>query len=82
MQSKLDSLIEASLNTFIGFVIAFISQLIIFPIVGIDVTLGQNFILTVLFTLVSIIRNYVIRRYFNKKNLNHNLEKIQRGNSL
>ena len=78
MQSKLDSLSEAIFNTFIGFVIAFISQLIIFPIVGIDVTLGQNFILTILFTLVSIIRNYVIRRYFNKKNLNHNLEKIQR----
>ena len=67
MQSKLESLTEAIINTFIGFVIAFISQLIIFPIVGIDVTLGQNFILTVLFTLVSIIRNYVIRRYFNKK---------------
>ena len=67
MQSKLESLTEAVINTFIGFVIAFISQLIIFPIVGIDVTLGQNFILTVLFTLVSIIRNYVIRRYFNKK---------------
>ena len=78
MQSKLESLSEAIINTFIGFVIAFISQLIIFPIVGIDVTLGQNFILTVLFTLVSIIRNYVIRRYFNKKNLNHNLQKIQR----
>ena len=67
MQSKLDSLIEASINTFLGFVIAFISQLVFFPIVGIEVTLGQNFILTVLFTLVSIIRNYVIRRYFNKK---------------
>ena len=67
MQSKLESLYEAVINTFIGFVIAFISQLIIFPIVGIDVTLGRNFILTVLFTLVSIIRTYIIRRYFNKK---------------
>ena len=67
MQSKLDSLIEASFNTFIGFVIAFISQLVFFPIVGIEVTLEQNFILTVLFRLVSIIRTYIIRRYFNKK---------------
>jgi hypothetical protein len=53
MQSKLESLTEAIINTFIGFVIAFISQLVFFPIVGIDVTLGQNFILTILFTLVS-----------------------------
>ncbi len=67
MQSKLESLSEAVLNTFIGFVIAFISQLVFFPIVGIDVSLSQNFILTVLFTLVSIIRTYIIRRYFNKK---------------
>ena len=67
MQSKLDSLTEAIINTFIGFVIAFISQLVFFPIVGIDVTLGQNLILTVLFTLVSIVRTYIIRRYFNKK---------------
>ena len=67
MQTKLDSLTEAVINTFIGFVIAFISQLVFFPIVGIDVTLGQNLILTVLFTLVSIVRTYIIRRYFNKK---------------
>mgnify|MGYP003452101944 FL=1 len=67
MQSKLDSLIEASTNVFIGFVIAFISQLVFFPIVGIEANLEQNFILTVLFTLVSIIRGYIIRRYFNKK---------------
>ena len=74
MQTKLESLTEAVINTFIGFVIAFISQLIIFPIVGVDVTLGQNFILTILFTLVSIIRTYIIRRYFNKKSKS----KIQR----
>lgn len=67
MQSKLESLYEASINIFIGFVIAFISQLVFFPIVGIEVTLDQNFILTVLFTLVSIIRTYIVRRYFNKK---------------
>ncbi len=67
MQSKLESLYEASINTFLGFVIAFISQLVFFPIVGIEVTLVQNFILTVLFTLVSIIRTYIVRRFFNKK---------------
>ena len=78
MQSKLESLSEAIINTFIGFVIAFISQLVFFPIVGIEATLDQNFILTVLFTLVSIIRGYIVRRFFNKKNLNHNLQKFQR----
>ena len=76
MQTKLESLTEAVINTFIGFVIAFISQLIIFPIVSVDVTLGQNFILTILFTLVSIIRTYIIRRYFNKKSKSKNSKGI------
>ena len=76
MQTKLESLTEAVINTFIGFVIAFILQLIIFPIVGVDVTLGQNFILTILFTLVSIIRTYIIRRYFNKKSKSKNSKGI------
>ena len=80
MQSKLESLYEASINTFLGFVIAFISQLVFFPIVGIEVTLSQNFILTVLFTLVSIIRTYAVRRYFNKKSCSKNSKGVD--NSL
>ena len=80
MQSKLESLTEAIINTFTGFVIAFISQLVFFPIVGIEVTLSQNFILTVLFTLVSIIRIYIIRRFFNKKSCSKNSKGVD--NSL
>ena len=79
MQSKLESLTEAIINTFIGFVIAFISQLVFFPIVGIEANLAQNLILTVLFTSVSIIRTYIIRRYFNKKSKS---KIFKGGNSL
>lgn len=65
-QSKLDSLIEALLSTFIGFVVSFTANLVLMPILGIPVSLSQNFILTVAFTFVSVARSYLVRRFANK----------------
>ena len=65
-QSKLDSLIEALLSTFIGFIVSFTANLILMPMLGIPVSLSQNFILTVAFTFVSVARSYLVRRWANK----------------
>ena len=65
-QSKIDSLIEALLSTFIGFVVSFTANLMLMPILGIPVSLSQNFILTVAFTFVSVARSYLVRRFANK----------------
>ena len=65
-QSKLDSLIEALLSTFIGFIVSFTANLILMPMLGIPVSLSQNFILTVAFTFVSVARSYFLRRWANK----------------
>ena len=65
-QSKLDSLIEALLSTFIGFIVSFTVNLILMPMLGIPVSLSQNFILTVAFTFVSVARSYLVRRFANK----------------
>ena len=65
-QSKLDSLIEALLSTFIGFVVSFTANLMLMPMLGIPVSLSQNFILTVAFTFVSVARGYLVRRWANK----------------
>lgn len=64
-QTKLESLAEVIINVAIGWVIAFLAQLIIFPMFGINVTLGEQLSISVIFTAVSIIRSYVIRRWFN-----------------
>lgn len=66
-QSKLESLIEVSINTFIGFVIAVFSQIIIFPFFGIIVPISTNIWIGIWFTFVSVIRSYIIRRYFNNR---------------
>ena len=64
-QSKLESLAEVILNVGIGWVIALMTQLIVFPLFGIYVTVGEQLSISVIFTAVSIIRGYVIRRWFN-----------------
>lgn len=65
-QSKFVSFIEALVNTTIGYVIALSSQLIIFPKYNIHISVETNVKLTLWFTLISIIRSYIIRRFFNK----------------
>ena len=65
MQSKLSSLYEAILNTIIGYVIAFIAQLIVYPIYGHSFTLGQNLQIGLIFMALSLARSYIIRRWFN-----------------
>ncbi len=64
-QTKLESLAEVLINVAIGWGIAFITQLIVFPLFGIHVPLSSQFWISVIFTIVSIIRGYVIRRWFN-----------------
>ena len=64
-QSKKHSLLEAVTSTLIGMGVSFTAQIIIFPIMGIDVRIEQNLILTTLFTAISIIRGYFVRRFFD-----------------
>lgn len=64
-QSRLESLAEVTLNVAIGWVVALLTQLIVFPLFGINVTVGEQLSISVIFTAVSIIRSYVIRRWFN-----------------
>lgn len=65
-QSKLSSLIESLINILIGYVVALLSQLAIFPMVGIHIPLSTNIEIGAWFTLISLVRSYVIRRWFNK----------------
>lgn len=66
-QSRLESLAEASINTAIGFGVALASQLVVFPLVGVEVPLQTNLHIGAWFTLISIVRGYVIRRWFNAR---------------
>ena len=67
MQSKLHSFLESVTNIAIGYGVAFISQLIVFPLVGVEASIKQNLLIGLYFTLISLTRSYVIRRWFTKR---------------
>jgi hypothetical protein len=67
MQTRLESLIETFINIAIGYVVAICSQMLIFPYFGIDIPLSTNLALGGFFTVISIIRSYLVRRYFNSR---------------
>jgi hypothetical protein len=64
-QSKLGSFIEAWVNVAIGFSINFAANLLIFPMFGMHISLSNNFLMGCIYTLISVVRSYAIRRWFN-----------------
>lgn len=66
-QSRLGSFIETVANTFIGFVATLAAQLVIYPIFDIHISFVSNLWMTCWFTFASILRGYVLRRWFNNR---------------
>lgn len=67
MQTRKHSLIESITNVAIGYVVALASQLAIFPVFGIHVTINDNLLIGAWFTAISIARSYVVRRWFTRR---------------
>jgi len=65
MQTKLQSLKESFINILIGYLTALLSQILIFPLFDIIVPFTDNLLIGLYFTIISLIRSYLIRRYFN-----------------
>ena len=66
-QTRVGSLVEACINVLIGFTINFFANLVILPLIGFHITVGQNIFIGVLYTIVSVARSYAIRRWFNAR---------------
>ena len=64
-QTRLGSLIEVCINIAIGFSINWIANMYIMPLYGFQITGGQAFSMGLIFTVISVVRSYVIRRWFN-----------------
>jgi hypothetical protein len=63
-QSRRMSLVEAVTNVVVGFAVALLTQIIVFPLFDLEVTLGENLAIGALFTGASLCRAYVLRRLF------------------
>jgi len=64
-QSRAMSATETIASTAIGFIVAMLAQKIILPLFGLHASNSDHFWIAVLFTFVSIVRGYCVRRLFN-----------------
>ena len=58
------SLVESLTNVAVGFGIAVVTQVVVFPWFGLRTSLSDDLAIGALFTVVSIIRSYILRRLF------------------
>lgn len=65
-QSRRHSACESLANTAIGFGVAMAAQIMVFPLFGIRIGIADNAAISVIFTGISIVRGYVVRRAFNR----------------
>ena len=63
-QSRAMSLFEAIANVMVGYGVAVATQMLVFPLFGLQTTLAQNLKLGLIFTVVSIARSFTLRRVF------------------
>jgi hypothetical protein len=64
-QSKTQSWLEVFTNIFVGWSINLCAQFILFPWFGMHITIGDQLLLGTCFTVISICRQYVLRRIYN-----------------
>ena len=67
MQTRLSSLAESVINVAIGFVVSLVLTAIVLPAYGHSVSLVDNVQITTIFTIASIVRSYLLRRWFNRR---------------
>ena len=65
MQPRWLSFVEAVTNIVVGYGLAVLTQIIVFPMFGLHASLGENLLIGSVFTLVSLFRSYALRRVFN-----------------
>lgn len=64
-QSRWHSLIETFLNILIGYWINFAANMLILPLFGFNISFVDNLYIGLIYTVISIVRGYVLRRAFN-----------------
>ena len=67
MQTKKQSMIESLTSVYIGWFIGVILNMLVLPLFDYNVSLTDGVLISIIFTAVSVIRGYVIRRWFNSK---------------
>ena len=65
-QSRIMSAVESVTSMAIGYGVAIATQAVVFPLFGIYTTVGDHLAIGGIFTVVSLVRSYFLRRLFNR----------------
>ena len=65
-QSRTMSAIESATNVLVGYGVAVGAQVVVFPLFGVSASLRANLGIGAIFTIVSLIRSYALRRCFER----------------
>lgn len=65
-QSRKHSFIEAWANIGVGYAVNMLANFAIFPFFGWHISLRQNLLIGVVYTVISLVRSYCLRRTFNR----------------
>ena len=63
-QSKTMSMVESVVNVLVGFAINLVAQVLVFPLFGFYITLSENLMVGAIFTVISLVRSFTLRRVF------------------
>ena len=63
-QSRAMSLVEAATNVVVGYVLAIVTQIVVFPWFGLEAALDEHLAIGLAFVVVSLARSYLLRRLF------------------
>ena len=65
MQTRFHSAVEAVANVVVGYGVAVLAQIVVFPWFGMTPSIRDNLAIGAIFTVVSLARSYILRRAFN-----------------
>jgi hypothetical protein len=60
------SMVEATASAGVGYLVAVAAQFAVFPMFGLKVGIVSNLGIGIVFTVVSIVRSYFLRRFFER----------------
>jgi hypothetical protein len=63
-QSRTMSLVESATNVIVGYILAILTQLAVFPLFGLEAALGEHLAIGMAFLCISLVRGYLLRRLF------------------
>ena len=63
-QTRWMSFVESVANVLVGYGVAVLTQMLVFPLFGMRATVSDNLLIGVIFTVVSLARSFTLRRVF------------------